>query len=277
MIQQPHRARIKALGSMLAALALAMGSAYAPAAFSAPICTVVVDSLSGKTLHREGPCDVRSSPASTFKIALALMGFATGDLQTPHAPVLPYQQSYKASMKQWQHDTDPTSWLRDSVVWYSQKLTQAMGLATIQQYLADFSYGNQDFRGEAGKHDGLTRAWLSSSLRISPDEQIELLRKIQQRQLSLPDSAYVFTQGSMPVFPVKEGWTLYGKTGNAYQRNGDGSINEDRQIGWFVGWATHGDRAVTFARLIKDEQKQPGYASLRARDSLLADLPAWLP
>ncbi|ASX27927.1 hypothetical protein BA173_03570 [Rickettsia sp. MEAM1 (Bemisia tabaci)] len=46
-----------------------------------------------------------------------------------------------------------------------------------------FSYGNQDTSGDKGKNNGLTNAWLSSSLEISPEEQIAFLQKLAADQL----------------------------------------------------------------------------------------------
>jgi beta-lactamase class D len=50
----------------------------------------------------------------------------------------------------------------------------------------------------------------------------------------------------------------------------------DRQFGWFVGWAERAGRRVVFVRLIKDDAPEPTFASLRARDGLLAELPGML-
>jgi hypothetical protein len=44
------------------------------------ICTAVADAASGKTLKQEGACDTRATSASTFKIAISLMGFDAGFL-----------------------------------------------------------------------------------------------------------------------------------------------------------------------------------------------------
>lgn len=240
-------------------------------------CTVVLDSANGQTIHRSGPCAERVSPASSFKVALALMGFASGELVNAHEPVWHYRPSYEAYFQNWRRDTDPQSWLRDSVVWYSQELTSAMGLPAIQGYLKAFDYGNQDFSGDPGRLNGLTHAWLSSSLLISADEQADFMRRIQQRQLPLPEATFINTEAAMTAFPVKDGWVLHGKTGSGRQRGADGALDANRQFGWFVGWATNGERSIAFARLLLDDRKMLLPAGYRARDEMLADLPQWLP
>lgn len=266
------------MNTWMMAGALIVGSAMlAPGAIAAPTCSVVVDTVSGQVLHRAGECDTRESPASSFKVPLAAMGFASGALKDAHAPVWKYKPEYDAWMEAWKQDVDPTSWLRDSVVWYSQELTRKMGMTAFQGYLDAWSYGNRDATGDAGKNNGLTHAWLSSSLAISPDEQVAFLRRLQQQQLGLPQAVFAHTQAAMPTFPVKPGWTLYGKTGSGFQKDAKGAIERARQFGWFVGWATNGKRTVTFARLVRDDSKTEGYGGPRARDGMLKDLPAWLP
>jgi hypothetical protein len=60
--------------------------------------------------------------------------------------------------------TDPSRWEAVSVVWYSQEITRRFGEAKFKAYIDRFGYGNRDLRGNPGKNDGLTQAWLGSSL-----------------------------------------------------------------------------------------------------------------
>ncbi len=240
-------------------------------------CTLLVDAATGDVRVKQGEgCDVRNSPASTFKVALSVMGYDSGILQDAHAPAWPYKEEYKAWRESWKQATDPTYWLKESVVWYSQQLTQKMGMERFQRFVDAFDYGNRDLSGDRGRHNGLTRAWLSSSLQISPAEQIALLRKLLARKLPVSARAQEMTMEIMPTFPLADGWTVQGKTGTGSQRQADGTLDEDRQFGWFVGWARKGDRLLVFARLIKDQARIESTAGFRARDMILADLPALL-
>ena len=80
---------------------------------------------------QEGVCDERVPPASTFKIPIALMGYDAGFLQDEHNPTLPFKEGYADWIKSWRADTDPTVWMRDSVVWYSQQVTLSLGMAAL--------------------------------------------------------------------------------------------------------------------------------------------------
>ena len=244
---------------------------------AAPACTLVVEAASGEALARQGAqCETRNSPASSFKIALALMGFDAGILRDAHQPAWPYKPEYGPAMSNWGSVVDPTGWLRDSVVWYSREITRRLGAARFQSYIEGLDYGNRNLSGDAGENNGLTNAWLSSSLKISPVEQTAFLRRLLGRQLPVSKAAMEQTEAIMPQFPLADGWIVYGKTGTGFQPGPDGKPDRDRQFGWFVGWAQKGARRVVFARLTKDEAKNATYAGPRTRDAMLADLPGLL-
>jgi len=239
----------------------------------ASTCTILADGETGAIFFREGPCDQRVSPASSFKIPLALMGFDADILKDPQDPLWPYRPGYAAPLASHKTTVDPTAWLRDSVVWYSQQLTAQLGKKKFARYVEMFGYGNKDVAGDPGLDNGLTQAWLLSSLSISAEEQIAFLYKMRKRQFPLRPKAYDLTFSIVPTYPLAEGWTAHGKSGSGWQRGPDGAIDRNRQQGWFIGWASKGARTVLFARLILDETKIEPYGGARAREGLIQDLP----
>ncbi|HEY0065298.1 MAG TPA: class D beta-lactamase [Telluria sp.] len=249
----------------------------APVASQAPFsCTVLLDAATGTLLSREGHCDERVTPASTFNIPIALMGFDSGILQSEHAPVLPFKEGYPSYIASWRADTDPSSWLQNSVVWYAQQVTGGLGAARFRQYVQGFGYGNLDLSGDPGKENGLTQSWIGSSLRISPLEQVGFLRKVANRELPLSASAYAMTERIMPRQTLVNGWELFGKTGTASALLPDGGDDETRQYGWYVGWVKKSGRTVVFARLVLDEKQKSAMGGARAREAMLRELPARL-
>jgi beta-lactamase class D len=257
---------------ILALALLALGCSGARAA----TCTALADAVTGQVLRQDGRCDERVTPASTFKIALSLMGYDSGYLSDEHLPALPFKQGYADWMPSWRATTDPTSWIRNSVVWYSQLLTEWLGRGRLQHYVTAFGYGNADLGGDAGQDNGLTHAWLTSSLQISPLEQLAFLHRLIARQLPVSARAYDLTARLTLVGALPDGWEVHGKTGNGFRQNADGSSERRLQVGWFVGWAVQGTRVVAFARCLSDETPQQESAAKRARESLLRDLPALL-
>ncbi|MES1978350.1 MAG: class D beta-lactamase [Pseudomonadota bacterium] len=245
---------------------------------AATICTVIADATDGTVLLEQGDCRSRVTPASTFKIPLALMGFDSGLLHDEHTPVLPFIQGYPEwGGDDWRQATDPERWLKYSVVWYSQQITHKLGTQKLTQYAKDFGYGNADFSGDPGKNNGLERAWIISSLKISPIEQTVFLRRLVNRQLQVTPRAFDMVGRIVETLPAAAGgFTVQGKTGMAYPRKADGEFDEARAYGWFVGWATRGSQKVVFARLDQDSRKETTSAGLRSRDAFLAELPSLL-
>lgn len=254
-----------------------VGALFACAADAAALCTVLADGATGKILHQEGRCDQRLTPASTFKVALSLMGYDAGYLTDAHHPALPYRDSYAASDPAWKTTVDPSSWITNSVVWYSQQLTIWLGAERLQRYLARFGYGNQDLSGNPGMNDGLTQAWLDSSLRISPLEQVAFLHRLIARQLGVTARAYDMTARITAVGKLSNGWDVHGKGGTGFQVKPD-RVEPDleHQIGWFVGWATKGNRSVAFAYAVVDEERNSTRAGARAKTATMQALPGLL-
>jgi len=260
--------------SRFAALALVAAGLLSSPAHARTICTVVADAGTGKTLVQDGDCAERYTPASTFKLALSVMGYDSGFLKDEHDPTLPYRKGYVDwGGENWKQPTDAVRWLKYSVVWFSQQLTHALGEKTLHGYAEKFGYGNADFSGDPGKNNGLERAWIASSLKISPLEQVAFLRKLVNRQLPVSAHATDMTLKVVEETALPGGWTVQGKTGAAYPRKPDYTFDEDHPWGWFVGWAKKDGRTLVFARLIQDEKKTEGTAGVRSRDALLAELP----
>jgi beta-lactamase class D len=245
------------------------------AAHATTVCTAIADAKTGKILMQRGNCTERVTPASTFKIAISLMGYDAGFLKDEHTPTLPYREGYYDwGGDAWRQPTDPTRWLKYSVVWFSQQVTHALGPERFAQYAKEFSYGNADVSGDPRKHNGLDRSWIASSLKISPLEQITFLEKFINGQLPVSPIAFEMTKRIVESNTLSDGWTVHGKTGMAYPRKPDGTFDEDHPHGWFVGWATKGDDTLVFARLIQDGRKESGTAGVRARDAFLNELPS---
>lgn len=243
----------------------------ASGAKAAEICTLIADGESGAVLLERGDCRTRVTPASTFKVPLAVMGYDAGFLTAPDAPVLDFQEGYPDWIAEWRRPTDPAAWMRHSVVWYSQQVTKALGAERLSAYAGAWGYGNADFSGDPGLGNGLERAWIASSLEVSPAEQVKFLHGLFNRTLPASASAMEMTVAIVEGHRAGE-WSVKGKTGSAYPRRADRSFDRARAWGWYVGWATKGERSVVFARLNQDEERTEGPSGIRARDGFLAEL-----
>ncbi|GGC77033.1 class D beta-lactamase [Undibacterium terreum] len=255
--------------------ALAVAGCIALPLQAKTICTAVADAKSGAMLVQQGNCSERYTPASTFKLPLSVMGYDSGFLQDEHTPSLPFKAGdVDWGGDNWRQPTDPTRWLKYSVVWYSQRITHFLGEQRLQQYARSFGFGNADFSGDPGKNNGLERAWIISSLKVSPLEQVAFLRKLVNRELPVKPQAFDMTFKIVEKTSLPGGWEAQGKTGMAYPRLKNGDFDEAHPYGWFVGWMSKGPRTIVFARLVQDEKKEDVSAGIRTREALLKELPA---
>ncbi len=79
----------------------------------------------------------------------------------------------------WNEDLDMVSAFKYSAVWFYQELARRIGEAQMQHYVTLNHYGNENISG------GIDRFWLDGEVRISADEQIELLKKLYLRQVRI--------------------------------------------------------------------------------------------
>ncbi|HET9843128.1 MAG TPA: penicillin-binding transpeptidase domain-containing protein, partial [Gammaproteobacteria bacterium] len=196
-------------------------------AFATEMCFIAKEN--GKILKNEGDCKTPFAPESTFKITLSLIGFDSGILKDENNPSWTLPEGADPYINVCRGEHNPRTWMRDSCIWYSRILTTKLGMEKFQDYVSKFSYGNKDLTG------GLTNAWLSSSLKISPEEQTIFVQNLIDRKFALSETSYEKTKHIMFIQELAGGWKLYGKTGNGRLIDKDGNKTQ-LQHGWFVGY-----------------------------------------
>lgn len=183
-------------------------------------------------------CQKRVFACSTFKIPIALMAFDQNILQDENTIIK--WDGVKREFDQWNRDQTPKSWLNYSSIWVSQQLTPQIGMGKIKRYLRIFHYGNQDMSG------GITKAWLSSSLQISPYEQLIFLKNFWQENLPISIRAIRLTKKSIHQETLSGGNIISGKTGSGMDDL------KGYRVGWFVGHLTHGSSEYIFVTNFTD-------------------------
>jgi len=212
-------------------------------------CFELYDLSSNKTITRYNPkrCATPLSPCSTFKVPISLMAFDAGILKDENSTLRWDGTSY--SHKDWNQDQTAATWMSRSVVWFSQRLTPQLGMNRIKKYLAGFQYGNQDMSG------GITRAWLQTSLLISPDEQLAFWKRFWREDLPVSKHAFAMTKKITYVDTSPAGWILHGKTGSGAMLAPDG--RPMGSMGWFAGHVSKGDREYVFVTNYADLAANP--------------------
>jgi len=194
------------------------------------------DSASGKLsctdLQR---CQRGYLPASTFKIANAIIALETGVASDPETG-LPWDGKEYA-VAGWNRDHTLRSAIRVSCVPCFQAIARKIGQERMDDWLARLDYGNHDTSG------GIDTFWLKGGLRITPLEQIDFLRRLDGAKLPISSSTRDFVI-DMLTLDVGSGHVLRGKTGLLLEPE------EPMNTGWFVGWVELGERRVFFTLLI---------------------------
>jgi len=217
------------------------------------------DSARGECVrYRPAECKVRTSPCSTFKIPNALIALDAGVASGPDFP-LPWD-GVKRAVEAWNRDQTLRSAFSASCVWYFQELARRVGLEPYARILPAIGYGNADVSG------GLTRFWLESSLAISPDEQVEFLRRLGARQLPFSERSTETVLELMRLSEVGD-VVLRGKTGTA----GDSATGVNT-MGWFVGILSRPSGDVSFATRITGGKDPSGRAARAITEAILAKL-----
>ncbi len=222
-------------------------------------CFTLYDMKTSKLIVRSNParCEERTSPCSTFKVPLALMAFDSGILEDETSPMK--WDGTKTSRDEWNRDQTAATWMQNSVVWFSQRLTPQLGMERVKAYLSGFDFGNQDMAG------GLTTAWLESSLKISPDEELRFWQRFWSEELPVSKHAFDMTKKLTFVEVSRSGWTLHGKTGSGLG------------LGWFVGHVARGAREYVFVTSYSDREKPydrrpPGWIARDIAKKILAEM-----
>lgn len=194
------------------------------------------------TIYNESGSLKRISPDSTYKIYSALIALENGII-TPETSVLPWDHvTYPYAS--WNKDQTLNSALKNSVNWYFQALDQKTGKQTLQKYMSQINYGNEDLSG------GITRFWLESSLKISPVEQVELLTRFYQNDFHFKDSSIQAVKNTL-LISKDTNQALYGKTGT-------GNVENSNINGWFAGFLEKDNNTFFFAANIQAKENADG-------------------
>ena len=114
-------------------------------------------------------------PASTFKIVNTLIALQEKIVKDENEIIKWNGKDY--GMAVWNKDQNMKTAFATSCVWFYQELSKKIGNDIYLKYLKNINYGNE-------KTGPIVESfWLEGDLRITAVEQIELLRKIYNKEL----------------------------------------------------------------------------------------------
>lgn len=191
----------------------------------------------------------RFLPASTFKIINSLIGLETGRI-TDEKMVIKWD-GIKRWNPDWNKDLTMTEAFKVSAVNYYQEVARRIGRDTMKQWIDTLHYGNMNISGP------IDSFWLNNTLKISPDEQLGLVKKLYFDKLPFQKRTQqivrdVMLQGNNTLYKLsyKTGWD-FDEMQNA--------------IGWITGWIEENRHVYFFVTLVKSPDKNIDMQELRMK------------
>lgn len=208
-------------------------------------CFVLYD-LKNDTYIKYNPkrCAERFIPASTFKIFNSLAALESGMIKDENEIIK--WDSVKRFYDMWNQDLDLAKAYKYSAVWFYQELARRIGYERMKEFIDSNNYGNKNIDG------GIDLFWLEGELRISPDEQIEFLKKLYQNKLTFSQRSIDIVKRIM-IYDQTDDYVLRAKTG--------WGIISKNNIGWFVGYVESKNNVYFFATNLETKHPEEGYSS----------------
>jgi beta-lactamase class D len=187
-------------------------------------------------VHNPGRASQGFLPASTFKILNSLIALETGVLRDEHE-IISWDGVDRGDW--WNGDQAATRAFQRSSVWFYQEVARRVGEERMRGWVERVAYGNRETGG------GIDRFWLEGDLRISAEEQVDLLRRLYTRDLPFSERSQAIVKGLM-LMETGDGYVLRGKTGWARQFGPEHTLH----TGWLVGWVEREGDTYLFATQI---------------------------
>lgn len=206
-------------------------------------------------IHNKEKSVQRVSPNSTYKIYSALIALEDNIIQKDNLTL--NWNGEKQPYEAWNHNQDLYSAMENSVSWYFQQLDKAVGQERVQYYFDQMEYGNSNLSG------GISHYWMESSLRISPIEQVELLKDFYTNDMIFQSEHINLVKESLKISERNE-VVLSGKTGT-------GVVQGKEVSGWFIGYVERAGEVFIFATNIQDQDGVSGSLAAEITLSILKD------
>lgn len=196
---------------------------------------VLYDANSNQTiLVNESQYQQAFSPASTFKICNSLIGLETKVIKDKNFIIKWDSTMHKRPA--WNQDQTLQMAYKNSTVWYYQELARRVGAEKMYYWLTKANYGNIDTSG------GIDKFWLSGGLRITPKQQIDFLKRLNNEELPFKKET---------IDEVKEIMIAKDTLGCLIRAKTGWSDIDNQMVGWYVGYIEKGDKTYYFSNCIQ--------------------------
>ena len=185
-------------------------------------------------------------PASTFKIVNSLIGLQTGKIESDSMVI--QWDGVDRGRPECNRDMTMYDAFRISCPAWYQELARRIGKDTMQQWLDSLSYGNK-------KISRLDTFWLDNSVKIRPDEQLGLVKRLYFNQLpffkinqEIVKRAMLFEDTPQYKLAYKTGW---------------GKDEKGQNLAWIVGWIEENRHPYFFVLNFETPQSDADIPTIR--------------
>lgn len=219
-------------------------------------CFALMDNGTGRfTVHNLARYrDSSYLPASTFKIVNSLIGLQTGKISNDSMVIA--WDGVTRENADWNKDLTMYEAFRVSSVPYYQEVARRIGKDTMQRWLDSLAYGSRKIR------TAIDSFWLDNSLKITPDEQLGLIKNLYFNQLPFFKSYQEMVRRAM----LRENNANY----RMGYKTGWGTTEKGYALLWVVGWIEENNHPYFFVLNFETPDTGRDLAALRLK--MLTDI-----
>ncbi|MBD0278470.1 MAG: class D beta-lactamase, partial [Flavisolibacter sp.] len=151
--------------------------------------------------------------------------------------------------QEWDRDLTMYQAFRVSAVPYYQEVARRTGKDTMQRWLDTLSYGTKKITSR------IDTFWLDNSLKIRPDEQLGLVKRLYFNQLPFHRYNQEIVKRAM-LFQDTPQYKLSYKTGLGYKENG-------QPLAWVVGWIEENKHPYFFVLNLESADPKADLSTVR--------------
>lgn len=220
-------------------------------------CFALMDNASGKfTVHNLSRFrDSSYLPASTFKIVNSLIGLQTGKISSDSMIIK--WDGVERRVADWNKDLNMYEAFRVSSVYYYQEVARRIGKDTMQLWLDSLKYGAKTDTEKVVIKTAVDSFWLNNSLKITPDQQLGLVKRLYFDQLPFFKTYQEMVKRAM-LFESNTNYRLGYKTGWGFTEKG-------HAIGWIAGWIEENNHPYFFVLNIESPDRDYDMGTVRLK------------
>ena len=196
-------------------------------------------------------------PASTFKIVSSLIGLQTGKISNDSMIIK--WDGIDRGRSECNKDMSMYEAFRLSCPPWYQELARRIGKDTMQHWLDSLAYGNK-------KISRIDTFWLDNSLKIKPDEELGLVKRLYFNQLPFHQRNQEIVKRAM-LFENNTDYRLSYKTGWGQNEGG-------KQVAWITGWVEENKHPYFFVLNLESADPNADIPTIRMK--ILKDILAQL-